>query len=243
MGAFIKEFGGTAALNKWGSANLKLTELADGMKNTALRNALKKGEMTPEVTRQLLFSQKPSDVRLLYERLNEQGRASARTAIVQEAVAKAGGIDALTPDKFKTALARLGNQVGVFFKGDDLEAATGLVKALRLTERGARAADAPPTGVQAVPYVMTLGLGSQLGFIPGAAAAATIGGLARVYESTGVKSALRAVSAAPVGKEASAMQRLEQALQSSGVPAGQAAASEAVNANGDYDMLWKRYAQ
>jgi len=236
---FIKKFGGSEALNKWGMANAKLSDLADGMKNTALRRALKTGEMTPEATRQLLFSQKPSDVRLLYSRLNDHGRKAARTAIVQEAIAKAGSLDALTPDKFKTALSRLGGQIGVFFKGEDLEAADGLIKALRLTERGARAADAPPTGVQALPSIMTLGLGSWLGFGPAIATAGTIGAIARVYESVGVKSALRAVAQAKPGKaQSAAVQRLESSLKSAGMPAvGQAANTP----KSDYEALWGKY--
>jgi hypothetical protein len=193
----------------------------------------------------LLFSSKPSDVKLLYQNLNEQGRASARTAVVQEALAKAGGMENLSPDKFKTALSKLGSQIGVFFKGDDLEAATGLVKALQLTERGALAGVTPPTGVQALPYLMGLGLGGQFGTGPAIAIAGTIGGIARLYERTGVRSALKAVAQAKApAAEKSALQMLNKEIQ--GVikeVAPNAAAQGAANSTSrpEYEALWGRY--
>lgn len=219
MAGFIKQFGGEGALGKWSDANTKLAGLADGMKNTALRDALKKGEMTPEVTKKLIFSQKPSDMRLLYGRLDENSRASARTAIVQDAVEKAGGIDQLTPDKFKVALGRLGKQVGVFFKGEDLEAAEGLIRALQLTERGSRAADAPPTGAQALPAIMGIGLGGTIGLVPAIGTGLGIGTIARIYEATGVKTALRRIAKTQNPKvQKSLLTQLEKALAEAGAP-------------------------
>lgn len=249
MAAFIKSVGGSTALNKWGSANAKLSEMAGELGNTALKRALSKGEASPETVRSLLFSAKPSDVKLLYKNLNEQGRASARTAVVQEALAKAGGADDLanlSPDKFKQSLGRLGNQVGVFFKGDDFAAADGLLRALQLTERAGKAGVAPLTGVQNVPAVVGILVSSFFGgSIPATAGVlGGIGGIARIYEATGVKGALRALARAETPKaQGVALQSLERALEGAGVPTGQAAATEAANANRspDYEALWGRY--
>lgn len=240
MATFIKAVGGTSALNKWGSANAKLSEMAGELGNTALKRALSKGEATPETVRTLLFSNKPSDVRLLYQNLNDTGRASARTAVVQEALAKAGGIENLSPDKFKAALAKLGSQIGVFFRGDDLEAATGLVQALKLTERGAVAGVTPPTGIQALPAIMGLGLGGTLGLAPAVLTGGGIGMVARIYERAGVKSALRGLSQAKTPKaQGSALQTLNKALLDAGIPVENAAAQS--SAAPDYESLWKRY--
>lgn len=246
MAAFIKSVGGSTALNKWGSANAKLAEMAGDLGNTALKRALSKGDASPETVRSLLFSAKPSDVKLLYKNLDERGRASARTAVVQEALAKAGGIDALSPDKFKQALGKMGNQVGVFFKGEDFAAADGLLRVLQLTERAGKAGVAPLTGVQNVPAVVGILVSSFFGgSIPATAATlGSIGGLARIYEATGVKSALRAMAKAETPKaQGVALQSLERALEGAGVPTGQAAATEAANANRspEYEALWGRY--
>jgi hypothetical protein len=246
MAAFIKAMGGQTALNKWGSANAKLSEMAGELGNSALKRALSKGEATPETVRTLLFSAKPSDVKLLYQNLNDQGRASARTAIVQEALSKAGGIDDLSPDRFKVALGKLGSQIGVFFKGDDLEAATGLVRALQLTERAAVAGVTPPTGVQALPALMGIGLGGAFGMTGAVAAGTGIGFAARIYERAGVRRALQAVARAKEPQaERAAMQSLDKALIDSGAVSGNAAAQGAANANAqpDYEGLWGRYGQ
>lgn len=246
MADFIKAVGGQEALNKWGSANARLSEMAGELKNNTLKRALTAGEATPETVRNMLFSAKPSDVKRLSENLNEKGRASARTAIMQEVLAKSGGVDDLSPEKFKAALGKLGSQVGVFFKGDDFAAADGLLRALKLTERAGKAGVAPLTGVQNLPAVVGILVNSFFGgSIPATAAAlGTIGGIARVYEATGVKAALRALSKADTPKaQGTAIQSLEKALESAGVPVGQAAAGQAANSNAgpDYEALWGRY--
>ncbi len=257
MATFIKSVGGQAALNKWGSANAKLSEMAGELGNSTLKRSLSKGEASPETVRSMLFSAKPSDVKLLYQNLPEKGKASARTAIVQEALAKAGGLDDLSPDKFKQALGKLGNQVGVFFKGDDFAAADGLLRALQLTERAGKAGVAPLTGVQNLPAVVGTLVGTFTGSLPATVGIlGTIGGLARVYEATGVRSALRALAKAdtPKGKS-NALRALDKAIADAGVPVGTAGAQTtaapdrfvARDAYGrplpapDYEPLWQRY--
>lgn len=241
MADFIAKNGGDAALKAWNAANEKLAENAGTLKNSALKSALAKGDLTPEVTSKLLFSQKPSELRMLESKLNDEGRKAARVAIVQEAVKKATDANgAVSVDRFKTAMARMGNQVDVFFKGDDYEAATGLVKALQLTERGARAADAPPTGIQNMPALAGLGLGGIFGLYPAVGVGMAAGAVARIYEATGVKSALRQVAKAKTPREsAMAMQKLDGAMREVAVPAAaQAANSDAPPA---YEALFGRY--
>ena len=249
MAAFIKANGGATALNKWGSANARLAEMAGELGNSALKRALSKGEASPETVRSMLFSAKPSDVKLLYKSLDEKGRASARTAIVQEALGKAGGLDDLanlSPDKFKNALGRLGGQVGVFFKGDDFAAADGLLRALKLTERAGKAGVAPLTGVQNLPAAVGILVSSFFGgSIPATVGAmGGIGGLARLYEATGVRGALKALAKAETPKaESTALQSLTQALEGAGVKAAPVVAAETANSNQrpDYEALIGRY--
>jgi len=230
IAAFVESKGGAGDLSKWKSANSQLASMAGDLKDTALKRVLTKGDETPEAVRAMLFSQKPSDVMRLYRSLPEKGKASARSAIVQEAVAKAGGIENLSPERFKNALGKLGQQVGAFFKGDDFEAADGLLKALRLTEQAAKAGAAPLTGVQNMPAAVTLLVSSFFGgSIPATAAAlGGIGGIARIYEATGVRSALRRLSKAQNPKaQANIIKSLDAALKEAGIPSAQGAAQSA----------------
>lgn len=222
ISSFVKGVGGADDLVKWQRANSQLSDMAGQLKNGALKRVLTKGEETPEVVRSMLFSQKASDVKRLAESLPENGRAAARTAIVQEAISKAGGIDGLSVERFKNALEKLNTQVGVFFKGEDLEAAQGLVLALKLTEQAAKAGAAPLTGVQNMPALVTLALSSFTGgsILGTSAAMGTIGTIARIYESTGVKTALRRFSKMEGPKaQAAGLKMLESALKQAGMPA------------------------
>lgn len=222
IAAFVKGVGGADDLVKWQRANSQLSDMAGQLKNGALKSVLTKGEATPETVRQMLFSQKPSDVKRLAENLPENGKAAARTAIVQEAIAKSGGMESISVERFINALEKLNTQIGVFFKGEDLEAASGLVRALKLTEQAAKAGAAPLTGVQNVPTGVALLVSSLTGgsLAGSAAALGTIGTIARIYESTGVKTALRRLGKMEGPKaQAAGLKMFEDAVKKAGVPA------------------------
>lgn len=222
ISAFVKGSGGASEAAKWQRANAQLSEMAGQLKDGALKRTLTKGEATPETVRSMLFSQKPSDVRRLAENLPENGKAAARTAIVQEAIAKSGGIENISVERFVNALERLNSQIGVFFKGEDLEAASGLVRALKLTEQAAKAGAAPLTGVQNVPTGVALLVSSLTGgsLTGSVAALGTIGTIARIYESTGVKTALRRLGKMEGPKaQAAGLKMVESALKQAGMPA------------------------
>ena len=252
IAAFVKAKGGDEALSTWKEANGRIAQAMGEAKDGALKNVLNKGEATPELVRRMLFSTKPSDMQRLYKSLTPEGQARARTAIVQEALGKAvneGDIASISPDKFKNALGKLDPQIRVFFNGADFEAANGLVRALRLTEAAGRAGAAPMTGVQSIPILGSMFLTDAMGGMGGATATmGAIGVVARVYESTGVKRALRAVAKAE-GKraEAATIEMLEKALKDAGVSAGKAAAAGTVigpSANTTakpYQSLMERY--
>ena len=216
MGDFIKANGQRRDFDKWSVANKQLKTMVGDLELGAMRNALDKGDATPESVRALLFSSKPSEIRALYRGLSADGKRNARTAILQEAFTKIGGeFESLSPDQFKRQLVRLGAPIGVFFSGQDLKAVEGLVRTLKMTERAGQAAVSPPTGVQAVPIVGAAVLTDLLG---GAGAAvvsgATIGGLARVYESAAVRNLLLKIPQVAAGsaEEAELFKRLTAAI-------------------------------
>lgn len=230
MGAFIRSVGGDDAFVKWKSANAKLSEMAGELKNTALRSALRNAEATPEQVGRLLFSAKPSDVARLYRGLSPEGRAKARTAIIQKAL---GGqeLGALSPEKFKSAIGRMGTQARVFFRGEDFDAIDGLRRALKLTEHAGQAVAAPLTGVQNLPALVAWLAGSLFGdALTSGAAIGSVGMAARAWEATGVQRALRVMARAQTPKaQATAAQLLGKALKDAGVSIGQIAGQAAAN--------------
>jgi hypothetical protein len=217
MGDFIKANSERRDYDRWRVANRNLSEMAGELEIGVLRNALAKGETTPEVVRSMLFSGRPSEMRALYRNLSDEGKRNARTAVLQEAFARAGGdLETLSPDRFKQSLTRLGAQIGVFFSGEDLRAVEGLVRTLKMTERAGQAGVSPPTGVQAVPVVGAAVLTDLLGGAGGAlASATTIGLLARVYESAAVRNALLKIPQVAAGsaEEAELVKRVVDATR------------------------------
>lgn len=190
MGAFIKANGNPADFSRWQSANDALSGMVGDLKNSGLKKALTTADSTPENVASLLFSQKPSDMRMLYAGLSPVGRSKAQAAIIQRAVEMSGGMENLSADRFATKISSLGKSVGVFFQGDDLAKVEGLARVLKATQRASQAAVAPPTGVQAVPYAMGVGFTELFGLGGGIAAAGGTGLLARAYESAPVRNLL-----------------------------------------------------
>ena len=191
MGDFIKANGNRRDFDKWDIANKRLSGLANDLKMGALKSTLKSGDVTPEVVNKMLFSKKPSEIKKLYSKLTPDGRRHARSAIMIRAAEKAGGIENVSPDRFKNEVKRLGDSIGVFFSGGDLARVEGLAKALAMTERAAGAAVAPPTGVQVALPVGAAVLTDFMGSAGAATASgATVGLFARLYESPAVRNIL-----------------------------------------------------
>lgn len=202
MGDFIKTNGDRKDFLKWEVSNKRLSNMMGDLKNSTLKSTLAKGEATPELVKRMLFSQKPSEIKTLYKNLTPKGRENARSAILHEAFQKAGGIENMTPEKFVSNVNRLGKSTGVFFKGEELKKVNGLIKALKATKRASEASVAPATGVQLTPVVGAAALTDLFGgFGAGVASAATIGGIARLYESKAFSNLLIKIANAPKAKE------------------------------------------
>jgi hypothetical protein len=236
MGEFIRAKGGPNDFVKWKVANKKLADGADELRNTTLKAVLKDADQKPEAVWRLLFSSKPSEVATLYRNLDAQGKASARSAIMDKVfrdIAGDGGtIDDVTPEKFVNAMRKQGAQLRIFFKGDEADRVQGLIKALKLTSRAGQANVMTQSGQQAVPILGAAGLaGAVSGFLGDAAtgfttglstiaAAGTIGGLARILESGPVKNALLAMQKAKPIDQNKAAQRVIEAIRAASAQAG-----------------------
>jgi hypothetical protein len=191
IGEFVKSQGGQREYTKWRIANARLAQMADEADNVKLRNALNRGSETPETVNSLLFSRNRSDVARLYRNLTPDGRAAARSAVIQRAVEKAGGLENISPQKFASEIERLSDQVGVLFNAQQKQQLDGLARVIKATQRASEAAASPPTGAQLAIPVGAAALTDILGgFGAATASGATIGGLARAYESKPVRDIL-----------------------------------------------------
>lgn len=202
MGNFIKEFGDNKDFSKWKIANKQLENNIKELESSTLKNILKKGDTKPEEVNRLLFSKSPSELKLLYKNLDKEGRNNAKIAIMNRAVENAGGIDNISPAKFKTQLNKLSSNIGVMFNKSEKEMIDGLSKALSITEQADRFAIHAPTGVQlSIPVgaaVLTDLLG---GSGAGIAGGLTMGMAIKMYEKVPVRNALRRLSKSKEGTE------------------------------------------
>lgn len=231
MGNFIREKGGQADFTRWKTANEKLAAMAGELDSAAFKRALNNVDVTPENVANVLFNKNPSEVARLYANLSPQGQSKAQAAILHRAMEKAGGMEALSPDKFANEIERLGKNVGIVFKGNDLDRVNGLTKLLNATQRAATASVSAPTGVQNFMTGLYGGAGI-LGGIKGLVAVQGYGALARAYESVAVRNALLKLGQASAGsvQERALMRNIDKLIVTAASTQGGKAAS-ALNDN------------
>lgn len=208
----------TAALSPRDLARLKSADSiyrgqAEKMTRTRLKSVLDKGDLTPEVAENLLFSNKRSEVKSLYDSLDSSGREAARATVIQRALTKAGGLDNPSPEKFIAELRRMESQTGILFKGSERKQLEGLKQVLAATKRAGEAGVQTATGQQLYAPIGAAAAGSLIGdFGATLAAGASVGALARAYESPVVRNAMIRIGSAPKS-EASKRLALQLARQ------------------------------
>jgi len=186
---------GGEAVNRLKQADAIWAREADKLKNTRLKTVLQKGDLTPEVVNNMLFSGKKSEVQNLYRSVGQIGRAQMRNGIIGKAMEKSGG----SPDQFLRQVNLMSNQTGIAFKGRDAAYLKGLKKYLESTKRAGQAGVTTPTGQQTIPFI--LGIGS----VTNPALVGVGGGyglLARMYESETARNAFLRLSNTPRGSTA-----------------------------------------
>ena len=127
MRQFIINFGKKNDIKKFDVSFNKLKDLSGELENNALSGVLKKGDQTPEIVERLLFSKKPSELKLLYKNLDSVGKANARSAIVARMFRQSLNNDmGISPEKFKAQIKNMSDNLGVFFNERDLDSLLGL---------------------------------------------------------------------------------------------------------------------
>jgi hypothetical protein len=192
---------GTISSSKWTQAKGIYGAELELLKKTKLKTVLDKGDITPESVKNMIFSQKPSEMKVLYRSLNNSGRSATRATIIDEIVRRASrGVGGLSPNSLATELKKAGPQIDVFFKARDKAQLIGLKNFMNATRRSQDAVVATPTGQSLAGLIAGGGIvANPTVTIP---ALATVGGLARVYESALVRNSMLKLSSLTKGTDA-----------------------------------------
>ncbi|HHX9846656.1 TPA: lytic transglycosylase domain-containing protein [Salmonella bongori] len=211
---------GNDTLRRYKQANAVYADEASKLQNTRLKNVLMKGDLTPEVVNNMLFSKNKSEVQNLYNSVGQIGRAQMRNGIIGKAMEKSGG----SPDQFLRQVNMMSNQTGIAFKGRDAAYLKGLKSYLESTKRAGQAGVTTPTGQQTIPFILGIGTATNPALV---GAGGGYGLLARLYESEPARNAMLRLANTPRGSTAfeKALSEVERAVNS----AAQGAKSEALS--------------
>ena len=224
MGGFLKSKN-PVDFKKWQVGNQELQTLGKEVKNTSLSNIMNKGDIVPESAKNILLSKNASEVEILAKYLDDKGKQSAKSVIVEDMMARSRlkGEENIDPDKFFESLSQRQNQIKTFFSKQEQDAIEGLKRALQATKRSGKYA-------KSTPLQMGLGTIGAAGFgslLPGltqslmsVAGAVAVGG--RAYQSKAMRNTL--VALGRVKQNSTAEQRLIDKLIS--LQAGQATVRE-----------------
>lgn len=158
-----------ALAEKWKQANSTVEEFATGANKQGAKSIIKRGDATPEVVDQLLFSNKDSDLDFLAKNIDESGANAAKQRVLQRAIGKSSiDGDDINPNKFLTQLNKSSKQINKLFNPEEKKALFALRDQLTKTRRAQDASVATPTGQQ-----LTLGAAVALPqiLLPGVAQA------------------------------------------------------------------------
>lgn len=154
---------GNDTLRRYKQANAIYADEANKLQNTRLKNVIMKGDLTPEVVNNMLFSKNKSEVQNLYRPVGQVGRAQMRNGIIGKAMEKSGG----SPDQFLRQVNLMSNQTGIAFKGRDAAYLKGLKNYLESTKRAGQAGVTTPTGQQTIPFILGIGSATNPALVGG----------------------------------------------------------------------------
>ncbi|MGV4005817.1 lytic transglycosylase domain-containing protein [Citrobacter freundii] len=200
---------GNDTLRRYKQANAIYADEANKLQNTRLKNVIMKGDLTPEVVNNMLFSKNKSEVQNLYRSVGQVGRAQMRNGIIGKAMEKSGG----SPDQFLRQVNLMSNQTGIAFKGRDAAYLKGLKNYLESTKRAGQAGVTTPTGQQTIPFILGIGTATNPALV---GAGGGYGLLARMYESEPARNAMLRLANTPRGSTAfeKALAEVERAVNS-----------------------------
>lgn len=200
---------GNDTLRRYKQANAIYADEANKLQNTRLKNVIMKGDLTPEVVNNMLFSKNKSEVQNLYRSVGQVGRAQMRNGIIGKAMEKSGG----SPDQFLRQVNLMSNQTGIAFKGREAAYLKGLKNYLESTKRAGQAGVTTPTGQQTIPFILGIGSATNPALV---GVGGGYGLLARMYESEPARNAMLRLANTQRGSTAfeKALAEVERAVNS-----------------------------
>ncbi|HFC9496349.1 TPA: lytic transglycosylase domain-containing protein [Salmonella enterica] len=200
---------GNDTLRRYKQANAIYADEANKLQNTRLKNVIMKGDLTPEVVNNMLFSKNKSEVQNLYRSVGQVGRAQMRNGIIGKAMEKSGG----SPDQFLRQVNLMSNQTGIAFKGRDAAYLKGIKNYLEATKRAGQAGVTTPTGQQTIPFILGIGTVTNPALV---GVGGGYGLLTRMYESEPARNAMLRLANTPRGSTAfeKALAEVERAVNS-----------------------------
>lgn len=196
MEAAVKPVLDDNEFRQWQQANRVYAREAEQMKRSRIKSILDRGDVTPENVAYMLRSNKPSEVRQLYQSLDQSGRENARAALIQHAYDQASkGKGGFSAQKFEAELRKIAPNTQIFFRGEQREALNGFKKMLEYTQRASEAGVVTPTGQEVVGVLgvaggVTMPMETVVGGI-------STGAFARLYESKKVRDILIKLAGTP----------------------------------------------
>ncbi|ENS5503284.1 lytic transglycosylase domain-containing protein [Salmonella enterica] len=200
---------GNDTLRRYKQANAIYADEANKLQNTRLKNVIMKGDLTPEVVNNMLFSKNKSEIQNLYRSVGQVGRAQMRNGIIGKAMEKSGG----SPDQFLRQVNLMSTQTGIAFKGRDAAYLKGLKNYLESTKRAGQAGVTTPTGQKTIPFILGIGSATNPALV---GVGGGYGLLARMYESEPARNAMLRLANTPRGSTAfeKALSDVERAVNS-----------------------------
>lgn len=192
---------GAGALNQLRHANNEYRNIARGIEKTGLKRALEKGDITPELINNIVYSKRPSDIARIFNMVNENGRNQLRSAYLTRAYEKANG----SPQRMVTQLNQLINQsngqvFNTVFNQQQRRMVEGMRDVLEATRRASTANQVTQTGMSLITPTRTAATlltgGTSLGIEAGT------GLIARMYESPAIRNMLLRLHNTPRGSTA-----------------------------------------
>jgi len=184
----------------WDSATAELYESAGQLDVSGLRYILNMGDVQPEAASRLLFSAKPSEVKLVYDNLSPEGKRNAQYAMLEKALSDSINQTTLEPSAalVEKRLNQLKKDSNIFFKNtlqrDEIE---GLTRMLRLTSPAVELQADPNTGQRAVAPMAAMAALAGQGAVKTVAGATLLDRVASFYESPLARKILKAIPKAP----------------------------------------------
>lgn len=135
MAIHIRKYAGRKKVQEWNDTFKELADMIEKTEKTSLKNILNKGEVTPETVDLIVYSNYPSLAKILYRKLDNDGRKLVKSALLRKAYKSAIDGNEFSPTRFRQAIEETSNTLNIFMNKKDIKKYEGLNRVIQATER------------------------------------------------------------------------------------------------------------